>query len=119
MSSPFITEVLRETLDFLEGEFPLLSDPPQTTKEAAVAVLCCRVRYALHFQAADAPDEPFGPESDTDGPADSEDEYDGDGEPHGDEDEPDSWQLYSWDEPSDAPDMDASGRCFSDADPGL
>lgn len=47
MSSPFTQEVLQEALSFLETEFPLLSNPPETTREGAVAVLCHRLRYAL------------------------------------------------------------------------
>lgn len=121
MSSPFVLDLLRETLEFLEAEFPVLSVPPETTREAQVAVLCCRLRYALQTEGDSAPyEDPFG----SDEAPDLGEDWDLDPDPYeteGEEYQPYGWTPALWSELDrpDTPDVDASGRCFSDADPGL
>ena len=122
MSSPLVVDVLREALTLLEEEFPVLADPPETTREAAIAVLCSRLRYAIHLEdPADQSEDPFGPDEAEEAGDDWEDEQDDDYDPVGEEWQPFGWVPALWGVslPPDTPDTDASGRCFSDADPGL
>lgn len=122
MTDPFVLDVLREALEFLETEFPVLNDPPATTREMALAVLCHRLRYALRSAGASDPGEdPFGLDEDEGGPCDWEPDPEDDPPPVGEEYRPYGWTPFLWEDPDrpSTPDTDASGSCFSDADPGL